>query len=303
MGLIVPVDVMIELASSCNLACSYCYHSASNKDKLPFTKGIMPEHIALDILDQSARLEVNSLKFNFRGESTINPSYTKIVKYAKSLASGLTFIDRIANTNFQILPKFRDDKFDGLASLTKVKVSFDSFNKQIFESQRIKGDHDLIMENIDLFYNSKERIKSETQLILQAVRTKANADEDFMAIAKSKWPEIEVSIRDMVDGRLETSVQDEAVNDRDFDNRQSCIQAFVRMIFLHDGRAQMCCPDIKEKLVLGNINETSLYELFNSSKAEMVRSNLRDKKAFLCEPCKGCSSYESFKGFKPNKDS
>lgn len=298
----VPVDVSLELASECNMACSYCYHARDNAAHLPFTKGVMPWETARTIIRQAAALGVNSLKMNWKGESTINPGFLAITRLAKSYATGSTFIDRLTNSNF----KFRTDRtdiFDGLANQTKVKVSYDSFDAGVFEDQRRGGDHALTTRNIDRFYNHPARIQSETKIVIQAVRTQANKDEDIAWLSRKRWPEAAISIRDIVSGRLEKDVSGMEVRRRDASERQSCQQAHVRMLFNWKGEAFACCPDIGEKLKFGNILETPMWNLFNSAFAKQLRRDLKSGKAFESDPCKGCSSYETFKGFRPSWNS
>jgi radical SAM protein with 4Fe4S-binding SPASM domain len=296
-----PVDVSLELSSSCNMACSYCYHA--DKENLPFKQGLMSKEVALKIVTQAANLGVHSLKFNWKGESTLNPHYREVTEYAKSLATGSTFIDRLANSNFKIHRSIRDDRFHGLAALTKVKVSYDSFTKDVFEKQRTKGDHDLTTENIDLFYNHPARIKSETQIVIQAVRTQLNRDEDIAGLCSKRWPEAEISIRDMVEGRVQKDLSGLTDRSRDASERQSCLQAHVRVIFNHKGLAFPCCPDVKEELMIGDINKQDLFEIFTSQYAEQLRDDLRSGKAFKLNPCRECSSFETYKGFKPSWNS
>ncbi len=294
--LTVPVDVSLELSSTCNMACNYCYHS--DQEGLPFARGMMKLATAERVIRESAELGVNSLKFNFRGEGTLNPHYSKITKYAKSFAGGSVFIDRLANSNFKIIPARRDDVFSGLAALTKVKVSYDSFNAEVFEHQRAKGIHALTTENIDLFYNHPERIKSETQIVIQAVRTNLNKDEDIAGMAAVRWPEATISIRDMVAGRVEKDLGEYENKTRDASGRIPCNQAFVRLIVHHDGRVGPCCPSIKNDLLVGDVNTQSVREVFNSTIAVQLRKDLKSGKAFESNPCKGCSSFESYKGYK-----
>lgn len=297
----VPVDVSLELASTCNMACTYCYHS--DQDHLPFTKGLMRAETAFDVINQAADLGVHSLKFNYRGEGTLHPRYRDITAHAKSLATGGTFIDRLANSNFKIPVKIRDAVFEGLANLTKVKVSYDSFHAEVFEKQRAGGIHALTTENIDLFYNHPARLRSDTQLVIQCVRTKLNHDEDLEGQVRRRWPSATVSIRDMVAGRVDTNLDDLEHRKRDKDNRQPCQQAFVRLIVHHDGRVGPCCPSIGNNLLVGDVKKQSLYEIFNGRAAKNLRRSLKDGSAFTMEPCKGCSSFESYKGFKPNWNS
>ena len=243
MPLKAPVDVTIELASECNMHCNYCYHADS--EKLPFTKGIMNFETGSHIINQAARLGVNSIKMNWKGESTINPHFYAFTTLAKAHARGSTFIDRLTNSNF----KFQTSKeiiFKALCNQTKVKVSFDSFRKDVFETQRAGGDWELTRNNIDKFYNYPER--KNTELVIQAVRTKLNADEDIEGQARIRWPDANISIREMVGGRVDKNLDDLENKKRDKSERQSCLQAHVRLLFNWKGEAFPCCPDIGEKL-------------------------------------------------------
>ena len=291
-----PIDVSLELSSVCNMSCTYCYHS--DQASLPFEKGLMDKQLAFKIIMQAADAGVNSIKFNHRGEPTMNPHYFEITELAKDLARGSVFIDRLTNSNFKIHPTRREDVFKGLSHMTKVKVSYDSFLKNVFEKQRAGGNHDLTSQNIDLFYNHSSRIKSETRLVIQSVRTLLNKDEDIAGEVKKRWPDAEVSIRDMVAGRVEKDLSSMENKVRDQSDRQSCVQAHARMVVHWDGRVAPCCPAIKNNLFIGNLNTQTLLSVFNSIEAKGLRRSLKSKAAFETEPCKSCSSYESFRGYQ-----
>lgn len=294
-----PVDVSLELASLCNMACSYCYHA--DGDKVPFTKGIMPFEVAKKIIEDSGRCQVSSLKFNWKGESTINPHFKKITQLAKDMASGPVFIDRLTNSNFKFRTE-RDDIFDGLCNQTKVKVSYDSFRREVFERQRSGGDHILTTTNIDKFYNYPKR--KNTELVIQAVRTSLNKDEDIEGEVKKRWPETKLSVREVVDGRKQESITDLENKKRDASERQSCLQAHVRLIFNWDGEAFPCCPVVDESLPMGNIKKYTVGEIFHGWKATRLREDLKSKKAFTkYKACTNCTSFESYKNFKPVWDS
>lgn len=293
-----PVDVSLELSSQCNMACNYCYHS--DQKNLPFKKGVMSKDIAFKIVKEAAELGVHSLKFNWKGESTLNPHFGEVTGYAKSLAGGSTFIDRLTNSNFKF-PTSREDIFEGLCNQTKVKVSFDSFIDSVFETQRAQGNHALTLRNINKFYNYP--LRRDTKLVIQAVRTKLNKDEDLAHEIKKRWSDAGFSIRDMVAGRVEKDVSQYEDKSRDTTKRQSCVQAHVRIIFNHEGKAFPCCPDIKEQLKIGDIRYATMKEIFNSYEALMLRRGLKSKQAFLLDPCKSCSSFETYKGYKPSWDS
>jgi len=274
-----------------------CYHS--DKKNLPFKQNFMIPATFKKIVREAAELGVESLKFNWRGESTMNPMFWHMTKFAKELAKGSTFIDRLTNSNFKF-DHNRDDIFEGLSFQTKVKVSYDSFQKDVFETQRHLGNHELTTANIDKFYNLPGRT---TELVIQAVRTSRNKDEDIEGEAKKRWPSAKISIRDMVEGRVNRDLSQFKDRERDHSHRQSCIQAHARLIFDWTGEAVACCPDIRQELKLGKIQELSVFDIFNSPKAKQLRADLLSLKAFENSPCKNCSSFETFKGYVPSLES
>lgn len=286
-----PVDVSLELSSACNLACTYCYHS--DKKNLPFKQKFMTQEMAFKIIDEAKDMEVESIKFNYRGEATLNPYFSSIVTRAKRFAIGKTFQDRILNSNFMFKS---EEVIESLCSLTKVKVSLDSFNKEVLESQRIGANLDQIISNVDKFYYSNQR--KNTELVIQSVITSKNKDEDIIGQVKRRWPEATHSVRDMVSGRVQKDLSNLEEKRRDVSQRQSCIQAHNRMIIHHDGKVSPCCPSIKGDLIIGDFNKNMLYSVFNSLEAIKLRQSLKNKTAFSKEPCKSCPSFESYKPYK-----
>jgi len=288
-----PVDLSLELSSRCTNACGYCYHA--DPKSLPFKRGFMDTELALGLISEAGRMGVPSIKFNYRGEPTMHPQFRKITEWSKDMNNRHgAFIDRLVNSNFN----FRSDRidiFEGLCNLTKVKVSFDSFIPEIFERQRKGSNYQKTIDNIERFYNWRGR---KTELVIQSVRTQANKDEDLEYEIKNRWPEATASVRDVVGGRVNKDLSHVLLNERDLSQRQSCLQAHVRLIVHHDGKVGACCPDIGGKIILGDTNTQTIKEIFNSPKAKLLRKTLKDKSAFKTDPCRTCPSWESFKGYQ-----
>lgn len=256
---------------------------------------MMSTELAMRAIKESAELGVNSLKFNGRGESTLHKDFEKITSYAKSLAHGSTFIDRITNSNFNF-PYDKESIFLGLCNQTKVKVSFDSFRKEIFEKQRKGSNYENTLANMNKFYNYPIR---DNTFVVQAVRTQLNKDEDLEHEIKSRWPEATPSIRDCVEGRINKDLSETIIKKRDDQERQTCVQAHARLVVHWDGRVAPCCPSIDNSLIIGDLNKESVIDVWKSKAAYDLRKSLLDKTAFEKHPCKGCSSFESWAGWKP----
>ena len=85
-----PLCVDIETASVCDLACPHCYRQfIATPDK------IMSKDLAFKLIDQASKLNVPSMKFNWRGEPLLNPLLPEIIDYAKKRG----VLETIINTN------------------------------------------------------------------------------------------------------------------------------------------------------------------------------------------------------------
>jgi hypothetical protein len=187
----VPLNVDIELASLCNLACPFCFWgeadfntqmlapAADGKAK----KRLMPTELALRIIDEAAEIGVPALKFNWRGESTIHPDYSSILKYARALyrngsrgdggiskLSRPAFHELLVNTNANC----KDHAIEGLMAATKVMVSLDSTVPETYKVMRVNGSLDRATEVI------RELIRrGHPNLWVRRVITTANQAEPF----------------------------------------------------------------------------------------------------------------------------
>ncbi len=194
----------------------------------------------------------------------------------------------------------REDIFRGLCHQTKVKVSLDSFIKDIYETQRFGSKYDLAIANVNKFYNYPGR---NNKLVIQAVRTQLNKDEDLASEIKSRWPSAIVSIRNVVEGRNSKDISETVIEKRDDSKRQSCLQANARLMIRWDGKTGSCCPDVSGKITVGDANKMHIKDIFQSQEAIRLRKDLKSGKAFESDPCKTCSSFESYSGWKPVWDS
>jgi hypothetical protein len=284
-----PICVDLELSAYCNMKCPMCYHNETPK----FKQGLMDWGVARRALLQAHQLHVPSIKLNFRGEPTLNPFFKKICEFARGLAKGYIFQERITNTNMFFDPK-NEDIFKGLLAQNYVKISLDTFDPDIYKVVRKGGVLPATLYNINKLYTHPDREKAH-QIILYFTRTKATEKEDFKALAQNIWPKIKVVVKDSVNGRGCDISPKEKVG-----KRQCCVQPFARAMVLWDGRITMCCPNFNEHdaLMVGHVEDEGIYKSFNSAKAVQIRKDLKSGKAFLSEPCLNCPSFESFAGFK-----
>ena len=140
-----PLCLDLEVASICDLACSFCYRQyVATPDK------IMKKELAFKLIDQASKLGIPSMKFNWRGEPLLNPKFPEIVNYAKQKG----ILETLINTNATKLDeKMSEDIIK--SGLDIMIYSFDGGTKKIYEKMRpgrfSKNNFDDIYKNISNF--------------------------------------------------------------------------------------------------------------------------------------------------------
>jgi len=67
-----------------------------------------------------------------------------------------------------------------------------------------------------------------------------------------------------------------------------CPQPWQRIYIHNDGQACPCCVDFNRDLAMGNVNNRSIYEIWNSDEMLKLRGIHKDGKYWLDESCKKC---------------
>lgn len=292
-----PLCFDLEVASICDLACGFCYRQyVSTPDK------IMKKELAFELIDQAAKLNIPSMKFNWRGEPLLNPQLPEIVDYAKKKG----ILETIINTNATKLNTETSKKIIK-SGLDLMIYSFDGGSKKTYEEMRPgrfrKNNFDDIYQNILKFSKIKKEMKSKfprtkIQMILtdQTRKDKKKFYELFKDIVDDvsvkQYTERGGNLTDL-NKKFETNLRNkkekliskygkDAVLMKDSKNdiyiskgRLPCEQPFQRLLTTYDGKVGMCCYDWGATHTVGYLDELG----YKNSETEYLKvKNNADKK-------------------------
>lgn len=285
----IPLNLDLELASTCNLACKFCKFGESEFNAYLNTKDwdgksirrFMPLEMALSLLDEADRIGIPAVKLNFRGESTLHPQFAKIAQYARSC----NFYEVLSNTNANSPVQ----ALDGLMACTKVMVSLDSCDPEMYPKVRVGGNMD------KAFFTIRElKKRGHSDLWIRRVICKENQHEDFVGSVKRIFGEdTKVSEHFAFDRNKEYSgcVHDFAPEDWE---RTFCGYPSQRAVVTASGEYLPCCISWGGELKMGTIYQMNLMQYWNSEKRKTLARELR-LGIFKNEICKNCTSFLSYR--------
>jgi radical SAM protein with 4Fe4S-binding SPASM domain len=268
-----PSHLDVETASACQMRCPMCYTTYMDES----LKGIMKYELFTKIIDEAVTLGIYSIKLSWRGEPLLNKKILDMVKYAKS--KGIKEVAFLSNAEF-----LTKDMAEALvdAGLDWLSVSADGTG-DIYNEIRRPAIFEETLERVKYMKQYRDgkgltRPLLRVQSIMSAVE---NNPEEF----KEAWTNIVDRINIIAD---ESRNFDE--KDLQFDRHFVCAKPWQRMTIAYDGRVHQCISDYGAKNVIGDVNQSSLYEIWHGPKNHAVREAFRQNQYLEKNaPCNICS--------------
>lgn len=283
-----PLHLNFELTFGCNLRCKFCPYSVplsewgykvNTKEKIQFDK-------YCEIIDDGVKNGLCSVALNGNNEPFLQKDIIDYIRYAKK--AGVLEISLHTN-GLALTESISKELLD--AGLTIIMFSVDAVTKETYEKIRCGGDYDAVVKNVETFLELKKTSGKVFPLTrISFVKNKVNINEfgdfidywdekiDFFAIqtffnpfvGKSNYDEIESLYR---------------FEGFEFD---VCFQPYQRLFILNDGKVAPCCSNYGAEMIVGDIYENSIFEIWNGEKMKELRSSLNE--GVLCRPeaCTKC---------------
>lgn len=312
----VPLNVDLELAAVCNLACPFCHFGESEfaKDYLdaPDWDGLkirrlMPKDMAFKIIDECAEIGVPALKFNFRGESVLHRDYGEIVEYAQRkitdpkgwamfgavdcMAGKPKFHELLSNTNGNIPPANWGSAIRGLMACTKVMVSLDSCHEETYRKMRIGGSLESALKTIHELKKQGHR-----NLWVRRVIAEENKHEDFVGDVKRIFGDDQkVSEHFAFNGRNKDYQGClNATPDPNWE-RQFCGYPAQRCVITASGEFVPCCVSWRGELrPTEHYPSTTIKQYWDGAWRKKLVQELRAN-VVTNEVCRSCTSYMAYR--------
>src|SRR6187551_3690684 len=147
-----PISIAFEPTTSCNLRCPECPSGLRSFNR---PTGMLGVDLFRDVIDQLAP-SLNYLTFYFQGEPFLHPQFLEMVKYASDKG-----IYTATSTNAHFL-KDEDAKAAVLSSLDRLIISIDGTTQDTYQSYRVGGSLDKVIEGTKNIIRWKKELKSRT---------------------------------------------------------------------------------------------------------------------------------------------
>lgn len=265
---LMPEIVQIESTNICNAKCVFC-----PRDDMHRKQGVMSVELFRKIVDECAELGITHVRMHNYGEAFMDRNLVEKVRYAKE--KGIREVGMISNGSL-ITETVAQGMID--AGLDAINISVDAAGKEVFESTRLGLNYDKVIANIERIVRLRaESGRRRPKLILSFVRQNNTADEQAFI---EHWRGIadKVHVTDLHNwaGTLNT----------ESDVNYPCYRPWLTFTVLWDGRVSLCCADFDGRTILGNLNTSSIRDIWNAEPyRDARRQHLESGGPDICRSC------------------
>ena len=302
-----PISAHVDISSLCNYRCSFCFQADTQGMKdVGLKRGWMEFEMFKKIIDDFKLFpdKIKKIKIGNHGEPTLHPQVAEMVDYARK--SNKADIVEMFTNGSKLEPNLNEKLVK--SGLQRINISLEGLSDQRYlEVAGVRQDFNAIIEGVRSLYEIKERERSDLKIYVK-IADQAHAlkgsndikftlsdeekkyfydtftpicDEIFVEKVVPQWAETQLDKQNEVG---ETGMYGQKIKAW----KDSCPFIFMYMHFNCDGTVSPCTLDWPRKVVIGNVKDESVFDIWNGSKLRLLQiAQLAGKRKCinLCDTC------------------
>ncbi len=291
-----PFALVVGVSSVCNFKCDYCIHSLSSKKlrEINFSLDIMNYQTFTKLIDDTYKFpnKIKTLQFLKDGEQLLNKRLSDMILYAKK-SNKFEKIELITNGSL-LTPELNLKLIN--SGLDTIRISLQGLNREkYYEIAKVNIDFDKFISNIKHFYENRKINNRNCKLHLKMIDKGINNEKD-MKIFNDICDEFSIqytipyftNVRYSVDySDIEKESNKNLFGDK-YEILNVCSRPFMSIYVSADGDVMPCCREDNENLILGNIKNESIFDVWNGEILKNFRILHLKNKRFEHVICKDC---------------
>jgi radical SAM protein with 4Fe4S-binding SPASM domain len=290
-----PVSISFEPTTSCNLRCPEC---PSGLREFSRPTGMLQKDFFRETIDDIYK-ELLYLTFYFQGEPYLNPDFLEMVKYAhdKGIYTGTS-----TNAHYLTDEKAKKTIESGLDRLI---ISIDGTTQDVYQSYRVGGKLDKVIEGAKNIVKWKKALNSKTPFVFfqfLVVKPNEHQIEEIKQLAKEIGvDQVRFKTAQVYDfendpnqliptidkySRYKTDKNGKVLSKSGLQNQ--CWKLWHANVITWDGLVVPCCFDKDATHQLGNLKGQSFKAIWQNDNYKQFRRELMTSRKNI-DICSNCS--------------
>lgn len=269
-----PLTLYIELVNRCNYNCIMCYKKHHQEPRAELDLKTLQK-----IINEAKKNNLPSINLGMGAEMFLHKDIKKVIKMVKE--AGIQ--DIFLSTNAALL---NDELIELIvkSKITRVKISLDAATLETYKKIRRGSDLKKVEDNIDKIIACRKKYNSPLPLIRLSFIV---MDSNFKEIPQfiNKWKD-RVDYIDFQRCFDFSYIDKEAKIDPKALRNSFCSGPFYSLSIWANGDVTAFCSFYDLKLIVGNVHEESLEEIWSGDKIKKIREQISSKNFNpICQKC------------------
>lgn len=284
--------VDVELANVCNFRCLMCWGQTA---KIQRKKGFMSDDVFEKLFQELVPKKI-PVRFIRWGEPFLHP---KIMLHIKRLHEAGILVH--INTNGSALT---DEVMRELIDipLDSIKFSFQGVDREGYHEMRNKDNFESLLETIrrlneirgnkpSPYLHVATTITNETPEQIRQFKKRVDPIADLVTIGRTTLDHIDVAPLNLTSDERNRLLQLRS-NLPAGETHPDCQEVFDKLSINFDGTVSACCTDFDNLMLVGDLKEQSLEEIWNGEKMSFYRRELAAMRHDKFQLCRSCFEYK-----------
>ncbi len=279
-----PRRVIFEMTSRCNFFCRMCPQQNLTRPRMD-----MPGEAYRRVIDEIDGHGIEGLWLYHLGESLLHPEFRDNIRHISTKKNlGVIWM----STNGQY---FTEENIRCVldSNIDYVNFSAHAVTEETYKTVASQGDFPVVQGNLETFYRLKgtEALPRKPYLHCQMIEQETTAHEVDAFISRHFQRGEIVSVNMLEYVNLPNNQY--GMRQRERKPLTSCLRVSRNDCFIcSNGHVTLCDAAYNGELYLGNIHESSLYDIWNGEQRRRILDLNRQGRMAEIPFCRGCTDYD-----------
>lgn len=264
----------VELTNLCNFRCCFCPTGTKSTKRI---KGMMTDDVVDALIENIQKYQIPGVRFSRWGEPTMHPKYLDIFERIKKETDALLHF----NTNGSFLDESAIRRLLDM-HLDSIKFSFQGADEGTYNEMREGGDYERLLSTIRTFHTMhgdrdypfiqiSTTLTGETAEQVENFKRDIGAYCDYYNVGYTKLHHLDVDAMHIDEAEKEKIRRLQKQETIHHVYREICPEAFNKLSVNWNGDVTLCCSDYDNFMIVGNILDQDICDIFNSKAADNYR--------------------------------
>jgi Radical SAM superfamily/Wzt C-terminal domain/Iron-sulfur cluster-binding domain len=280
-----PQDMMVQTTSRCNSSCIFCPYQVVSKE---IEHTVMPPELFERLMAECGEHSgMRTFCLFLMNEPLVDPDIRERIVIARKYNPDvcISIFTNGCDLNLDLARSLLDS---GVSHLT---FGVNAHWPETYRTITNRKDFEQVKQNITRFLELRNEHAAPISVDIRLVGALQLLSEEEIAEAKEYWKPFDVRSIEVFLGHTTRAGNLAGTYQVRHPQIYGCRDGmpYYRAAILSSGDVTLCCMDWRREVILGNVNDATLHEIWNSERRREVLAYLHNEESspvdFLCKRC------------------